>query len=92
MYENKPSYRDNAKNMYPKNDDRHHLSSISIKSENLADYINPNEDNIYKQYKNNLLNQSQKSIHNQNIQKGNPDNNTIEVILPVRYHTLLNIE
>lgn len=78
--DNKLNYQINTKNYFNKTDDRKNMSSISIKSDNMGDYLPPNDELIYKQYKNNMINSMPKSQNN----KQENETNLIETILPMR--------
>ena len=79
---------DNQSSKAPKYDDRKNMSSISVKTENLD---NHNDDQIYKQYKNNMHNTNNNKISNFQAQNKRlePENQIMEICIPVRYFIFL---
>jgi len=59
------------------------MSSISVKTEHMENY---HEDNIYKQYKNNMqnTNNNKVSLNYAQNKRAEPENHIIEVCIPVR--------
>jgi len=75
--------QENQSSRLPKYDDRRNMSSISLKSEHMENY---NDDQIYKQYKNNMHNSNNNKVSNHNPQnkRSEPESQTIEICIPVR--------
>ncbi len=74
---------ENQSTRAPKYDDRKNMSSISVKTEPMENY---NDDQIYKQYKNNMHNTNNNKIstfHAQN-KRHEPENQVMELCIAVR--------
>lgn len=76
---------ENQSSRAPKFDDRKNMSSISVKTEHMDNY---NDDQIYRQYKNNMHNTNNNKISSMHAQnkRAEPENQIMEICIPVRYY------
>jgi len=74
---------ENQSSRLPKFDDRKNMSSISVKSDQMENY---NEDQIYKQYRNNMhnTNNNKVSINHAQNKRTETENHVMEICIPVR--------
>jgi hypothetical protein len=75
---------ENQSSRAPRCDDKKNMSSISVKTEHLDNY---NDDQIYKQYKNNMHNTNNNKISILHAQNKRPEqeNQIMGICIPVRY-------
>lgn len=78
----RPNDNNSIKNS--KLDEKRNMSSFTVKSDQLID--NFNEEQIYRQYKNNMLNAINNKQPNQptNSKRAEPENQILDICIPVR--------